>query len=186
MYKLRGELLPVFSFADLGGVQLYFRLTFIPGKMFLGLQWSLKNPSLWAAPSCSSLFDTLTPPLLDPCPSPLVSSQCDTFVMLVSPNGFVHHLLVSHSVAETEVECRWPTGWLWSITHWPKRISNMMDVHHTGICNQNLSPVLKLHHWATSAPCVCGDCWLTFSTAGPCIHLQTFTPYNETKSTNML
>lgn len=147
--------------------------------MFLSLQWSLKTPSLWAAPSCSLWFSFWH--LNFPSPRPV---PCDTFSMLVSPNGFVHHLLVSHSVAETEVECWWPTGWLWSITHWSKRISNIMDVHHTGICNQNLSPLLKLHHWATSAPCV----WrlLTFSTTGHCIHLQTFTRYNETKSTNML
>lgn len=92
----------------------------------------------------------------------------------VSPGGYVHHLLVSHSVAETEVKGRCPTGWLESITHWPKRISSMMDVRHCGICNQNLSPGLNLHHCCLSV-CVC----VTFSTAESCVRLQPITQVNQ-------
>lgn len=41
----------------------------------------------------------------------------------VSPGDFVHQLLVSHSVTETEVVGQCLSGWLGSITHWPKSVA---------------------------------------------------------------
>lgn len=63
----------------------------------------------------------------------------------VSPDGFVYYLLVTYSVAEREVEGWCSTSWLGFITHWPRRISSMMDVRHCGICSQSLSFGLNLH-----------------------------------------
>lgn len=98
-----------FLFPDFEGVQLHQSLYPLTFNLC-----PLKDAPLLTvgfSGSRGSLFDTLIPPLLYPCSAPrsllTLRHIRDAYV---SPGGLVHQLLVSHYVAETEVECRRPTG----------------------------------------------------------------------------
>lgn len=146
-------------------------------SVFVHRSWRCSNASCWESflqraltvntsyyRASSGPFDTRTPPSpwLVICPTSLLTPW-HIHDARVSPAGLVRLLSISLCASQTEVEGQCPTGWLGSITHWPKRIGSMMDARCTGICNQNPSPALNLEQCAPLV-CVC-VCW-SWQTAG--------------------
>lgn len=167
-------------------IQLYLSLTFILWKMFVCFTVHFEDHLNTLMSSAvlyrlrGSLFNLSSTPGL---PSLLTLWHiCD---VCASPAGLVHPTLVSHSVAETEVEGCMVSDRLTAVHH---SLAQKNQQHDGCAPPWHLQPEPQAWFKSTPLSLFCSVCvwWLTNSTLGPCMCLQPITQYDETKSTNIL